>query len=261
VIVRTAGDALWLVTQPDHAGLAAALMEAWCEEGLPARPTRAAALYATAHHDIGWAAFDAAPSVDPETGRPVDFISAPPAVKQAVWRHALQILPPHSTYAAALVAQHAISILRRYRADPGWHAFFDDMDRDRDHWFAAAGRSEAAGEAGIDPPAALRQSFLQDYAVVGIGDTLSLTFCNGWTSPQAAEGYGIQLAGTELRVCPDPFDGRCVTLRVAARRVPDRRYESDDDLRATWRGARAETLEGTAVGVEALDAGPAISTP
>jgi hypothetical protein len=248
VIVRDAGPDLVLVTQPDHAALAARLMRWWQADGLPERPSRAAALFATEHHDIGWRQVDEAPPVDPATGWPYDFVSAPAAVRQEVWRRAVGVLAEHSTYAAALVAQHALTIYRRYRGDAGWSAFFADIEAARDHWFTTAVRPDGSRGGPYDPPLSERLSFLQDYAVVATGDLLSLTFCNGWSTPQAAEGYVIVLDGARLTVRPDPFGGQVVPFSVPARRIPKRHYPSDADLRAVLVSAPVEPLAGEAIG-------------
>jgi hypothetical protein len=248
MIVREDGDALWLITQPDHAVLAADLMQAWQADGLPERPTRTAALFATSRHDIGWTDFDESPTIEPASGRPVDFLTAPVAMKQAVWWRAVEVLPQQSTYAAALVSQHALTLFRRFRGEPQWMPFFDGLERERDRWFLTDRRLDGSAGGEIDPPCAARITFLQDYATLRTGDVLSLTFCNAWTSPQNAEGYTVVSSGEQLRVSPDPFGGMRVPFRVRARRIANRAYRDEAHLRATLRAAEDRVLEGVARG-------------
>jgi hypothetical protein len=250
MIVRPDGAWLWLVRQPDHAALAADVMAAWRAEGLPGRATREAVLFATAEHDVGWTEIDAAPLVDLASGRPLDFVSVPPDVKQRVWQRAQEVLPARSTYAAALVAQHALTIFRRLRRDAAWAPFFAAMEGARDRWFTCDVRPDGTTGGPVDPPVAARVTFLQDYATLGMGDLLSLTFCNGWTDPQSGEGYTIALRGPLLVVSPDPFEGRRVPLRVRARRIAGRPYASNADLQDALRAAADDCLEGVAVGAE-----------
>jgi hypothetical protein len=250
MIVREDGASLWLITQPDHAGLAADLMAAWRADGLPDRPSRDAVMFATAQHDLGWTPLDAAPTVDPDRGRPVDFIAAAAPMKQQVWPGAVARLAEQSTYAAALVAQHALTIYRRFRGDAGWRTFFDTMEAARDRWFSSDVRPDGTSGGPIDPPVPARLTFLQDYATLRTGDLLSLTFCNGWTEREHAEGYTIALRGRELTVAPDAFGGAHVPFRVRARRIPARGYASDDELRAVLAQAPDEFLTGTAIGRE-----------
>jgi hypothetical protein len=249
MIVREDGEHLWLIAQSDHAALAAELMRAWRADGLVERATRPATLMATTLHDIGWAEFDASPSVDASSGRPIDFINAPVPVKQAVWLEALDVLPARSTYVAALVAQHALTIYRRFRLEEQWRAFFARMEYHRDHWFATDVRPDGGSGGLLDPPAGQRLTFLQDYATLSTGDLLSLTFCNGWGERHMAEGYEIVLSNQQLCVAPDPFGGQRVPFEVRARRIPNRRYVDDHDLRRTWRDAPDGLLAGVAVGL------------
>lgn len=248
MIVRDEGSTLLLITQPDHASLAHDFMVAWRGEGFPERTTRAAALAATRDHDIGWTPFDAEPTVDAASGRPSDFINSPIGIRQAVWRGAMDVLPHRSTYVAALVAQHALTVYRRYRGDPAWTPFLAEMERARDRWFTDDVRPDGTQGGPIDPPLTDRRGFLQDYAIVGTGDLLSLTFCTGWTEPQQAEGYVIVRTGRDIRISPDPFGGAEIAVRVTARRLPNRRYRDDLDLREAWARADGEILDGLASG-------------
>jgi hypothetical protein len=250
MIVRDEGSTLCLITQPDHAGLAAVLMEHWRGEEFASRPTRLAAIAATRDHDIGWTDFDAAPVIDTGTRGPADFVNAPASLRQRVWRRALEILPARSTYVAALVAQHALTVYRRFRTDRDWDTFFGDMERARDRWFTTDVRPDGSRGGALDPPLPLRRTFLQDYAIVATGDLLSLTFCAGWTARQHAEGYEIQLTGRELHVMPDPFQGARIPFSVEARRIANRPFRTDDDLRRAVRDAEVVTLEGLALGFD-----------
>src|SRR4051812_26402566 len=109
MIVQHFEQDLVLIRQPDHARLAARLMAAWQDGGLPGHPRRDAILAATAAHDDGWIQEDAEPTVGAD-GRPVDFITADLAVKQRVWRRVVETLGGEQPYAAALVAQHALTV-------------------------------------------------------------------------------------------------------------------------------------------------------
>ena len=152
------------------------------------------------------------------------------------------MLASRDPYVAALVAQHALTVYRRYQHDPAWRAFFAPLEQLRDDLYAETLQRAAA--AGSPAPT----SFLQDYSLVGIGDLFSLVFCNGWTEPHLIEGYQAILRGNVLTITPDPFGGLAVPFDVPARRLPARRYGSDADLRASWADAQRVTLTGLALG-------------
>jgi hypothetical protein len=237
MIVRPDGpDHLLLIRQPDHAELAGRIMTAWRADKFSERPTRERALRATSQHDVGWITGldggDDAPRVNPETGAPFGFVDAPLSVRQGVWPRAIDKLAAEDTYVAALVAQHALTVYRRYSGDPEWQPFFRQMELRRDDLVAPDAFS----------------TFLLDYTIVGLGDLFSLIFCSGWRDPYLMESYQAILHGDCLRIAPDPFEGATVPLDVEARRIPARAYRSDADLRATLVEAPIVRLAGTATG-------------
>jgi hypothetical protein len=248
MIVRHEASHDVCITQPEHAALAGTLIEAWCADGLPTRPTRAQVVMATRLHDIGWETEDAAPRIDAESGGPVDFVSAPLEIRQGIWPRAIAMLAERDPYVAALVAQHALTVYRRYQHDAAWRGFFAPIERLRDDLYAeAAAQSQTAGNG-------IPVSFLQDYSLVGIGDLFSLVFCNGWTEPHLIEGYQAILRDNVLTITPDPFGGLAVAFEVTARRLPRRRYASDAELRAAWAEARPISVAGMAVGAQTAPA-------
>jgi hypothetical protein len=234
MILRRDGADWLYINQVDHSRLAGRLMAAWQADGFPARPTHAQALRATSEHDLGWQIPDAAPRVGAE-GQPLDFMTVPLDVKQPPFGRAVESLAAEDPYVAALVAQHAITVYRRYAADPDWRGFFTPLEQRRDDLLALAAPS------GFD-------SFLLDYTIVAVGDLISLVFCNGWPDPYLMEGYQAILRDDRVTIAPDPFAGATVALEVVARRIPARTYASDHDLRDTLARAVPERLTGVAVG-------------
>jgi hypothetical protein len=234
VIVRSAADHLLLITQPDHAGLAAQIMAEWRRDDLPACPRRDVILQATREHDHGWIEFDRAPIVDTATGRLLDFINAPEPVRQKIWPRGVDRLRDRP-YAAALVAEHALSVYEHYRDRPAWADFFTGMENMRDAALAAAAPRTLA-------------DLRRDYFFVRMGDLASLAFCNAWREPQKLARYELRLDGNELRFAPDPFGGARVPLTVAARRLPSRAYISSADAAAVFEAAPEIAITGVACG-------------
>jgi hypothetical protein len=151
-----------------------------------------------------------------------------------VWPRGVERLAG-TPYAAALVAQHSLAIFDRYRGDPGWQPFFDEMTRRRDDHLARSGHTASELAA--------------DYAFVRIGDLLSLVFCNAWRDEYAHAGYRITLRDrSRLLVSPDPFGGREIPFTVAARRLPAGPFPSADAARAAFEQAPRELLHGRIAG-------------
>jgi len=235
MILHGTGSTRLCITQPDHAALSGRIMAAWRADGFEDSPRREVILLAIREHDNGWREPDSAPILD-AGGAVLDFTNAPDEVRRAVWPRGTARLA-HEPYAAALVAMHATHVLRRYRGQPAWLRFFDEMDRARAHHLESAGESPG--------------TLAQDYLFVRVGDLLSLTFCNGWTSEQrddSGSGYSTRLEGDRLLVTPDPFGGNEVTLEVEARELPER-FASQAEAKSVFAAARQITLTGTAAAV------------
>jgi hypothetical protein len=227
VIVRAEGSDLLFITQPEHAALAATMMAAWCADGFASSPRRDAVLLATREHDNGWLPEDERPPIDSNTGRLLDFAHAPDGVKWRVWPRGVEALAS-SPYAAALVAQHALHIHESNRDDPAWAAFFATMEDLRARCLGAS--PFGAAELGTDYP------FLR------MGDLMSLTACTGWPGPLQEGIYELRFDGSHLTVRPDPFSGRDVACSVAARRLPNRRFDTPADAASALSAARPEPV-------------------
>ena len=234
MIVRTTATSLLLIAQPDHAALARQIMERWESGGLPVEPRRASILHAVDQHDNGWREVDAAPVLDGNTGRILDFITIPADTRQAVWPRGVVRLAA-DPLAAALVAQHAIHIYSRFTKDAAWAGFFEEMTRLR---------GESAARAGVSLSDVERL-----YPFVRAGDLLSLTFCTGWTEVQHAAGHEIRLVDEHtLTVRPDPFGGAAVPFTILARELPNRSFSTPAEAARAFETAPVVTLTGTATG-------------
>jgi Protein of unknown function (DUF3891) len=227
VIVRLIDEDVHLITQPDHARLARTIME-HCVP-LVSRARRDAILHAIAEHDNGWTEEDAAPTVDPATGDIVDFVNAPLSVRHAVWPRGISRLAA-DPWAAALVAQHAITVYDRFRSDANWTSFFARMEAMRDAMVRESG-------VPLDDLAA-------DYAFVRLGDLISLTFCTGSTNEQGFGEWIVHPSGTRVVITPDPFPASEIPIHITATVLPARRFRSDAELREALSHARATTLHG-----------------
>ena len=231
MIVRPTDRGVLLITQPDHAHLARRIMEGCVP--LAARPRRAAILHAVAEHDNGWSEEDADPTVDPRTGAVVDFVSAPLSVRHAVWPRGVARLAD-DPWAAALVAQHAITVYDRCRRDAEWDSFF--------------ARMETARDAMLDVSRLPLDQLLGDYAFVRLADLISLTFCTGWTDEQRFAEWTVQLSGTRVAVEPDTFGGVTIPIEIDAREIRDQPLRSAAELREALSKATMAILRGEVSG-------------
>ena len=229
MIVRTIDNRLELITQPDHAHLAARIME-HCVD-LAALPRRASIMNAIAEHDNGWEEEDSAPIVS--EGKVVDFINAPFDVRHRVWPRAVVRLSD-DPFAAGLVAQHAITIHERFRGDEEWVDFFGEMAMLRN--------------AMVDKSGFRLDELAVEYAFVRLGDLISLSFCTTGIELQPYGDWSVQCTGSRVFVTPDPFGGRIIPIEISAREIANRPYGSDQELREELTRSKTVSIDGEAVG-------------
>lgn len=227
MIVRTLPDRIQLITQPDHAQLARRIMEHCVPLG--ARSRRDTILLAIGEHDNGWAEEDAEPAVGPASGRITDFISAPLAVRHRVWPRAVGRLAG-APWAAALVAQHAITVYSRFRQELEWTPFFDEMTAARDAMLRA-------GDGSLD-------DLVADYAFVRLGDLISLVFCTDGMDEQRFDDWTVRRSGSHVLVVPDLFGGATIPVEITTQEIENRPLRSNAELRDALSHARIVTLRG-----------------
>ena len=231
MIVRPLVSGVQLITQPDHAHLAGAIMSD-CDR-LSREPRADAILWAVHEHDNGWREEDRVPIRDPDTGRVVDFITAPMSIRQRVWPRGITRLSD-DPWVAALVAQHALTVYARFRAVPEWQSFFGDIEGMRNSLLRQA-------EGNYD-------DLLADYSYVRLGDLISLAFCTGTGDELGYSEWSVRLEGTSVLVNPDPFGGKTVAVAVTARTLPGDRFDSDAELQSAWHAAEIATLRADVKG-------------
>lgn len=233
-----------LITQPEHARLARTIMEHHVP--LAGQVRRDVILETIAEHDNGWAEEDAAPSVNPETGRIYDFVNAPLNVRHRVWPRAVARLE-EDPWAAALVAQHALTIYDRFRCQTEWSSFFAQMEK---------ARARMVHASGLHP-----NDLAADYVFLRLGDLISLTFCTGWTGEQIFDEWTVNCTAGCVVVtsqapnsrdvssaAPDVFDGATIPIELSIREIRQQVFRSDAELREALNSARAATLRGEVVG-------------
>lgn len=227
IVTRTGGE-LRLVTQSDHAHLANRILALWRADGLALHPRRQEILFAAREHDCGWQVEDAAPRIEPESGRPYDFRSFPAEPRLEVWDRSTGEHQEEHPVAALLVTHHALYLHDHYRdrgARPAgendlWDTFFALMDARADDLHEETGLS--------------RDEALSDYPFLHLADlaALMLSMGDAWgTEPVERMGHRLALGddGTTLHLDPFPLAG-ATSFRLACRHIPDRTYGGTPDV-------------------------------
>lgn len=191
-------------------------------------------------HDNGWREIDAAPLVDPASGRPHDYRSLPDAARRELWDRGARRLRDDDPYVCLLVVRHARELHHTLRRRPEWVDWIEGLD-------ALEEELLEAGEVDPDDLAA-------DYRWLALSDRFSLGLCEESPESFEADGFAARIVPGTLRLSPFPLAGR-TTFRLSCRHIPDRIYADDRDLGRALARAAWERVE------VALDAGSTSDDP
>ncbi len=243
MIVVAQNGMLRVITQNDHAHLAAEMLTLWRADQLPANPRRRDLLLAAREHDNGWRETDAAPRFDAATGRPHDFISLPQAERRELWQRGTERFVDAEPYASLLILQHARNLHHSLSEQQGWRPLF--------------ARWQELEIQLLDRTGASRERLAGDYRWIELSDLFSLSLCRSRcsslcgsrrgsrrgsrsesaaaepghriTEPLAGHGYRGHLLGNTLHLDPLPLAG-ATTFSVPSRLIADRPYRSNIDV-------------------------------
>ena len=243
MVLRRDGGGVVAIGQPAHAWLSGQLARAWGNERFGALEPWEEVCLAAEQHDAGMAAWDAAPTLNPETGLPHSFTEMPLETHVDLWTRAWELVLPQSRYAALLVSMHGTALYG-----------MRDLTKLDEHE-AALVRGYLTGQREVQRR--LRES-LDDPSGVDRGqrliwtwDAFSLALCLDWppytlSGVPAAEGeLDVELtpAGERrVRVDPWPFADESVGVRTEGRLL-ESRLDDEGDLHAALRDARWVTLD------------------
>jgi hypothetical protein len=241
VIVRddpAGGAGAWLaIGQPAHAWVSGQAARAWGNAAFAAPEPWEEVCLAAEQHDVGMAAWDLAPALNPRTGRAYAFAEMARPVHVELWSHAAERLLAQSRYAALLVSLHGTTLYERYPATTHLELVEAYLGRQR------VLQAELRASLGADPEEVDRNREL-----VFFWDWLSLALCLDWAPADAPPlpGAGplrLARAGAgALTLDPWPFARPEVRLHTEGRRLPGP-FDSESELHAALASAPWTALE------------------
>jgi hypothetical protein len=217
VIHRADADGTLLIGQPAHAWLSGRMARAWT---WPFQPWEDVCL-AAEQHDIGMAAWDGRPELDPATGLPYSFDSMPREMHVGLWREAARLLLPQGRYPALLVSLHGTGLYDRYTPA-------DELELEPTRGYLAAEREfQASMRTSLDAePAEVEDAV----SLIRCWDWISLFLCTASSDRSTMEAVPtyegetatLELASIErdrahISVHPWPFLQPSLMLPVEAR--------------------------------------------
>jgi Protein of unknown function (DUF3891) len=224
-------DAVLCIGQPAHAWLAGQLARAW-GNGLFAEPRpRDEVVLAAAQHDVGMAAWDAAPELNPDTGRPMSFLEMPVETHLGLWSAAPQLALSQSRWVALLVSMHGAFLYERRSQDPGVAEYLAAQRALQDELRTSLGISERDAR--------------RNQRLLAAWDWMSLVLCMDRLPADVAAERSLhmtELGRGEVGVNPWPFRSDRVEVHVEGRRL-EGRFDDAGAMRAALQAAPWETVE------------------
>lgn len=246
MIRRNDGNDWLLISQIEHARLAAEIAEFWNGEAVTALPFRDELLPAIRHHDDGWEEWEQSPAIDPETGKPRDFMEMPTPVAVEIWTRSIERCQAMTPQAGLWVSGHFCYL----------------AERALEHRVKESNTEESAVlQRFLDLQSELQSGCLLDLAEsmtaeqiesgfrhIQFFDRISLWICGAAREKRVQLttpfGESIELTPIDAKtiVVTPPALSADVELVVPVCRIPSRRYADDRDLQSTIADANTERL-------------------
>jgi hypothetical protein len=248
-------DGLIVITQPVHAWIAAQLARHWGNARFGAFAPWEDVCLGAEQHDVGMTAWERAPTLNSETGRPYTFRNMPTIAHVRGWTQAGRLALVQGRYPALLTSLHGTGLYER----------FHDWTRDTPEEAQAAReylKAEHAFQEELldtlrnDPvyaPYATEEAVRRNRRLVAAWDRLSLALCHGVRAPMtipdipAADGEtALALAAVDddpRKVTIDPWPFRADTVRLVCegRRLPQT-FTDETAMRAALSAAPWVTI-------------------
>ena len=219
VLRELGGDSVLCIGQPAHAWLSGQLAAAWGNGLFPEPRPREEVCLAATQHDLGMAAWDADPELNPDTGWPMSFLEMPVETHLRLWSAAPRLALAQSRWEALLVSMHGAHLYESRAGQPEVGEFLEAQ---------RAFQAEVRDSLGVSEEEAARNQRL-----LAAWDWMSLVLCRD-DLPATAEAerpIALERAGEEtVRVAPWPFGIEALGVAVDARRL-DGRFEDQDAMR------------------------------
>jgi hypothetical protein len=114
MLYRTIDENRICITQPTHAWVSGQLAQVWGNELFGSLAPYQAVCLGAEQHDIGWIPWEAAPTLNPDTGYPHSFNEVAPEVHTQLWAGAKHLAMPMGRYATLLVSLHGTGLYERF---------------------------------------------------------------------------------------------------------------------------------------------------
>jgi len=239
-----------LINQHDHARLSGEIMRYWGNEEFAMPDPYEEVLLAIREHDNGWKEWDSFPKVNPLSQYPMNFLEMDSSDQAEIWKRCFKRHSAEHPYASALIALHfgklnEKSLSKNSNNGIAMTSHIEIID------FVSNMLEISISNLDID---SLPRDVQVNLRLIQIGDVISLALCHGWFSieikdvPLEYNGRSVTLNlkssdGNNYVVAPYPFAEPLIRFQVKGRRLGQKRFSKDDELRQKLKESKYETLE------------------
>lgn len=238
MICRNADRSWLLLSQVEHARIAAEVAEVWGNAEVPPLPFADLLVSAIRHHDDGWADWEAAPTQDPATGGPRHFTEMPMPESTAIWTRSIEQAVRRQPLEAIWISKHFSSLAEQVR--PSRRAMLQEKKAIDTFLIAQKGLRSKCRRAALP----LFSSIPELEAGIETGwqwlkffDLFSLWLCcappaepHTFPLPGEASLLATPQTAADIVLAPWPLRPKLLTLSLSARRIINRKYANLDEL-------------------------------
>jgi Protein of unknown function (DUF3891) len=250
MIRRNRANNWLLISQREHARIAAELADGWNDSEVIQFPHRSELLSAIRHHDDGWAVWESKPTIN-DDGEPREFTEMPMSDATSIWSRSIDICADSvsgtvsSAYGGLWVSRHFCYLAEGARDSRHSTTDLDSIDDflSRQTSLQKSWRQQV-GTSVENARACEEQGFhwLQTF------DRISLWLCcadrsDRWdvALPSGYQTAFVPQADGPIALEPFPFR-EAVTLSVDCLRLPRQTLRDNEQLRLTIQEAQEQTI-------------------
>lgn len=235
----------WIaIRQSAHALIAFQLADHWGNRTTPRPAPRAEVLAAVLLHDSGWDGREELPRLTAR-GVPVAFDSLPQGEHEEVWTACVERAATRSRYAAYLVSHHVSHLAQSYSSAPCQEFLAREEAR-------RAALAAALAEQPRYADLFRTEGDRRNRAILRLADALAVLLSLGVEGRRVLPGLPRRDGEVDLelrhlkertyRLRPWPLAGRRLTVHAEGVVLPQRTWESENELRQSWHSAQVVTL-------------------
>lgn len=258
MIRRDVNNSWILISQNDHAHLSYEIMKNWGNDQFEQIFPADEVLTAIREHDCGWKEWDKRPVLNKENEYPKNFMEMDVKDQYVIWKNSFENLSENHNYASALVALHFSKFNNKSLTRNPDNRTAKILKNEINEFVSEKlniknNKKKSNGFLPMDVRINLR--FLQ------IGDIISLALCHGWNStvienvPINYRNDSINLNissedGYNYSVSPNPFSENDLNFDIVGKKLPSRKFRSQEDLDKDFDKAREQILRFSITGKE-----------